>query len=197
MKKIILSAALIATGIFATAQKNTILVAGEIGYSNTEINNASGSTLTLNPKIGYQFSDRMTVGAEWTYKESDGTVSNDLVNEDAYTQNQKIGGFLRYAMPLNNTFAAYADLGVGYQYLANDLAGIEQFSADGVYADFTPALFINMKNGFGLNFNIGGIEYSGLSGTGNYDADNFSFNFGKEVGFGISKNFGAGKKASN
>ncbi|APD07618.1 hypothetical protein UJ101_02115 [Flavobacteriaceae bacterium UJ101] len=196
MKKIILSAALIATGIFATAQKNTILVAGEVGYSDTEINNADGSTLTLNPKIGYQFTDHLTLGAEWSYKESDGTVSNNTVNADAYEQNQKIGGFLRYSMPLNNTFSVFADLGVGYQYLANDLAGIEQYSADGLYTDLVPALFINMRNGFGLNFNIGGIEYSNLSGT-NYDADNFNFNFGKEVGFGISKNFGAGKKASN
>ncbi len=197
MKKIIISAALIATGIFASAQKNTILVAGEVGYSDTEINNVSGSSLTLNPKIGYQFSDRMTAGVEWAFQEADGTVSADGISEDTYTQNQKLGGFLRYAMPLSNTFAAYADLGVGYQYAAVDYSGIEQFSADGVYADLTPALFINMKNGFGLNFNIGGIEYSGLSGTGDYDADNFSFNFGKEVGFGISKNFGAGKKASN
>ncbi len=29
---------------------------------------------------------------------------------------------------------------------------------------------------------------------GNYNANNFSFNFGKEVGFEISKNFGLVKK---
>ncbi|MFV0529907.1 MAG: outer membrane beta-barrel protein [Flavobacteriales bacterium] len=194
MKKIILSAALIATGIFATAQKNTILVAGEVGYSNTKTDwsgtSTSTSTLTANPKIGYQFSDRMTVGAEWKYTESDSDVAT-------FSHSQKIGGFLRYAVPLSNTFAAYADLGAGYQY-----TGVGATSGKGFYADLVPALFINVKNGFGLNFNIGGIGYSKLNhttkgSTVDYDTNDFNFSFGKSIGFGISKNFGAGKVASN
>ena len=199
MKKIVLSAALIATGIFATAQKNTILVAGEVGYatSNEKTSGYDYDTdqLTLNPKIGYQFNDHMTIGAEWNFQEG----TTDTAAGEAYDQDQKIGGFLRYSMPLNNTFSAFADLGTGYQYVANNLNGVEQSAADGIYASLTPALFINMKNGFGLNFNIGGIEYSNLSEKAGYssqDNDDFSFNFGKEVGFGISKNFGTPKSKS-
>ena len=64
--------------------------------------------------------------------------------------------------------------------------------ADGFYTGITPALFINMKKGFGLNFSIGGLGYETLnydiSGS-DVDYSKFFVNFGKTVNIGISKNF--------
>ncbi|MOA63696.1 hypothetical protein D3C78_1895110 [compost metagenome] len=59
-----------------------------------------------------------------------------------------------------------------------------------MYASLTPALFINMKRGFGLNFSIGGINYDNLDGKNDPKQDHFGFNFGKTLNIGISKNFG-------
>ena len=63
--------------------------------------------------------------------------------------------------------------------------------SNGFYAGITPALFINMKNSFGLNFSIGGIQYSSLKSdtTPSVKSSSFDFNFGKTVNIGISKNF--------
>ncbi|WP_238555291.1 hypothetical protein [Chryseobacterium sp. P1-3] len=101
---------------------------------------------------------------------------------------------MRYAVPLSQTFAVYGDLGAGYQNMKDTYtiaATTSERKMNGFYANFTPALFINFRNGFGLNFNIGGIRYGYLKDS---DADvtnnRFNFSFGKEVGVGISKNFG-------
>ncbi|MNU06910.1 hypothetical protein D3C72_2522710 [compost metagenome] len=59
-----------------------------------------------------------------------------------------------------------------------------------MYVGVTPALFINMKKGFGLNFSIGGLGYETLSFDNNgADYSKFYFNFGQTFNIGISKNF--------
>ena len=191
----------LATFSFANAQKGTILVGGNIGYSSEnadhEIEERKSNSFSFSPRIGYQFHDNWTVGGEFTFSSSKSEVSlpNDIVGESESKYNAfKIGAFVRYTVPLNETFSVFADLGVGFQnqrdknYI-NGLIASER-KADGMYAGIMPALFINMKKGFGLNFSIGGLGYETLSyDASNTDVRKFYFDFGKTVNIGVSKNF--------
>ncbi len=179
MKKLILSVTLLGMVATATAQKNTLLVAGNVSYEDDDTSNTK--TYEFSPKVGYQFSDHWTAGIE---------SAMGKIDADEYESNSfSLGGFVRYSQPLSEQFAVYADLGAGYQRIEEDYTDSAQFDADGFYASLTPNLFINFKNGFGLNFNIGGVGYGQFDGD-DYERSDFNVNFGKSVGFGISKNFG-------
>lgn len=195
MKKMLLILAL-AVVSFANAQKGTILVGGNVVYNSEKIDREASPLKTdafaFSPKVGYQFHDNWTAGAEFSL-ESSKNNSGDV--EGRYTA-YKVGAFVRYTMPLNETFSVFADLGAGFknQKSKGYENGLLSYThkGNGFYTGITPALFINMKKGFGLNFSIGGLGYETLNyDNGIEDIDNrkFSFNFGKTVNIGVSKNF--------
>ena len=192
MKKFLLIATL-AICSFANAQKGSILVGGNIEYTskNTDFqgDERKESEFGFSPKVGYQFNDNWTVGGEFTVASS----KDDRGMTEYKTNAFKIGAFVRYSVPLSSTFSVFADLGAGFKnqtdksYTGNTST---KAKADGMYVGITPALFINMKKGFGLNFSIGGLGYETLSYDNNGpDVNEFYFNFGKTVNIGISKNF--------
>ncbi|APD07619.1 hypothetical protein UJ101_02116 [Flavobacteriaceae bacterium UJ101] len=182
MKRLIFSALLLGTVVTVSAQKNTLLVGGNVSYEKNDSDNTR--TYDFSPKVGYQFTDHWTVGVESTM----GRFEDK--NLDQETNDFSLGGFVRYTLPLNERFAFFTDFAGGYQRSEVKNQTINN-DADGYYVSATPSLFINMKNGFGLNFNIGSIGYSQLDGDGyDYERSDFNASFGKSVGFGISKNFG-------
>ena len=193
MKKILLILAL-AMFSFANAQKGTILVGGNIDYSSEKseyrFSEDKVNSFTFSPRVGYQFNDNWTVGGELTAGSSKQEFSGDEIKINTF----KLGAFLRYSVPLNQTFSVFADLGAGFQnqkrkdYENGNLTSKNK--GDGMYVGVTPALFINMKKGFGLNFSIGGLGYETLSFDNNgADYSKFYLNFGKTASIGISKNF--------
>ena len=195
MKKMLLILAL-AMVSFANAQKGTVLVGGDISYNSEKIERAVAPTKTdafaFSPKVGYQFHENWTVGGEFSLTSSKSKIAEGEGKYTAY----KAGAFVRYTMPLNETFSVFADLGIGYQnqkdknYENGSL--VSKNDGNGIYTGVTPALFINMKKGFGLNFSIGGLGYETLNYdiSGNdVDYSKFFVNFGKTVSIGISKNF--------
>ena len=194
MKKLILTGAIALFGL-VSAQKNTLLVGGNIAYSSTKDTNDLNDSNTSNkfefsPTIGYQFADHWTAGVNAFW-------GSDKIS-DVYKKNtDKIGAFVRYAQPFNETFAIYGDLGVGYQGQKTTQTLLDQdivTKVNGMYVQFTPALFINFKNSFGLNFNIGGIGYNNLNDkNSDLKTSTFDFSFGKSINVGISKNFKLGK----
>jgi hypothetical protein len=195
MKKMLVVLAL-AMVSFANAQKGSVLVMGSIEYNSQNVSNSGSETkenyFGFSPKVGYQFHENWTAGIEAGF----GTAKTEFGRAEDKTNDFSLGGFLRYSKPLNQTFSAYADLGVGYQnakhtITGTPLAGINK--GDGFYVDVTPAIFINVNKGFGLNFNIGGLGYNtynfdGNDGNGD-NVKNFNFTFGKAFSVGISKNF--------
>lgn len=175
MKKLLLAVVLLVTTMM-NAQKGSILVGGNIGYSSEKIGDIKTEGFDFSPKAGYQFTDKWTLGVEGSilnYKES------GFESEQAY----RVGAFTRYSVPLSDLFSFYTDFGIGYEERTID-------KTKGIYSTLTPALFINMKKGFGLNFSIGGINYDNLSGKGVPREERFGFDFGKTFSIGISKNFG-------
>jgi hypothetical protein len=196
MKKFLLILAL-ATFSFANAQKGSILVGGNIEYTSKttdfQVGEAKANKFSFSPKVGYQFNDNWTVGGEFTVASS--KKDNGLVENK--TNGFRLGAFVRYSVPLSATFSVFADMGAGFQNLKDktyttvgNTTTTAKMKADGMYVGITPALFINMKKGFGLNFSIGGLGYETLSYDNNGpDVNDFYFNFGKTVNIGISKNF--------
>ncbi|MCI9846628.1 outer membrane beta-barrel protein [Flavobacterium pectinovorum] len=196
MKKIFLIAALAMISFTNAQKKGSVLVMGSFNYESQKVSN-SGSETTNNsfgfaPKVGYQFHQNWTVGIEAGVV----TDKRDFGNTEYKTNNFSLGGFLRYSKPLNQTFSAYADLGIGFQN-SKITSSTGAFSAinkgDGFYIGVTPAIFINVNKGFGLNFNIGGLGYNTLNFDGNNGngdtVKNFNVSFGQAFSVGISKNF--------
>lgn len=196
MKKTLLIIALAIFG-FANAQKGTILVSGNVGYnsqkSGNTVNEPTQNNFNFSPKVGYQYNDNWTVGVESSILNSKSTYQTAEYKSNGFS----VGGFLRYSKPLGGIFSVYADLGTGYQNVENTsfIGGFFPSTlttkANGFYAELTPALFLNINKGFGLNFNIGGLGYNTLNNTTNNGSDikNFNFSFGQAFSVGISKNF--------
>lgn len=195
MKKSLLVLALTVFS-FANAQKGTVLVLGNVGYSSQNSNSSGGSpdykSFNFSPKVGYQYNDNWTVGVE-----SSIANSKQIYISGEYKSNSfSVGGFVRYMKPIAGIFSAYADLGTGYQNSEQTQfnGGINPFASElkgnGFYVGVTPALLLNINKGFGLNFNLGSIGYSTLnySNPAN-DTQNFNFSFGQAFSIGISKNF--------
>lgn len=208
MKKLVLASAVALFG-FMNAQKGSVLVQGDISYntSKTTANTTGASSeikadiFSFNPTIGYQFTDHLTAGVKLGVSTSKQTVnynqSGGSINTESKNNAFQYGVFGRYTMPLSDLFSVYGDLDI---YANNGKVTTPNFNGSTVvYTDtktegfgvqFTPNLFINLKNSFGLNFNIGGIgyEYSKVKDYNN-KTNSFGFSFGQGVTFGISKNF--------
>jgi len=191
MKNFLLIVAL-ATFSFASAQKGTILVGGSVGFKSekTTFGNAESkiNSVDFSPKVGYQFHDSWTAGIETSF----GSSKDEQGNTEEKINTTKVGAFLRYTVPFSESFAFFTELGVGYQgqKLTETTGPISaEQKANGMYVGITPALFINMSKGFGLNFNIGGLGYNTLNVDNGPETKTFDFNLGKAFNVGISKNF--------
>jgi hypothetical protein len=181
---------LVSTGI-VNAQKGTILVMGNVSYSSDVSKNDGRDnfykTLAFNPKVGYQFNDNWTIGAETSI-----ASTRMESGETNYKWNQfSIGPFVRYTEPLGDLFSVYGDLGLGYQEYKtrnDNPSGVGRVHGDGFYTAFSPALLLNIKKGFGLNFSLGGLSYGVMKTSGTRNSK-FNLDFGKTFTIGISKNF--------
>ncbi|KAF2329620.1 outer membrane beta-barrel protein [Flavobacterium ginsenosidimutans] len=196
MKKMLLILAL-ALCSYANAQKGSVLVMGNVSYysqknSGFNLENKQNG-FGIQPKIGYQFHENWTAGIESNFINIKQTsLEGNKYKDQVYG----FGGFVRYTRPLGSIFSAYADLGIGYQNRKEtftDAVGQTYNDNNGFYAGITPAIFIDISKGFGLNFNIGGLNYTSLdtdNATGSsYRTKTFEFNFGQSFSVGLSKNF--------
>jgi hypothetical protein len=191
MKKAIIIAAL-AFVSFANAQEGSVLVAGNIGYNSQNTGNLKSNTFEFAPKVGYQFSDNMTVGLETAIGSSTDSDRVGNVITEYKVNTFKLGAFLRYSQPLAGVFSIFGDLGVGMQSAkrSNNIPFSNDVKGDGFYIGLVPAVGVDLKKGFCLNFSIGGLAYDSLKNDGASDATNtFAFTFGKQASIGISKNF--------
>jgi hypothetical protein len=192
MKKVFIVAAL-AIVSFANAQKGTVLVAGNVGYSSFKQGDYKESSFEFSPKVGYQFTDNVTLGLETavvnaTYMREVGS------NVAEYEENGfKLGAFLRYSQPLAGVFSVFGDFGIGMQSAktSNNIPFSKERKSDGFYMGVVPAIGVNLKKGFCLNFSIGGLAYDSMKEdfNGAESANTFAFTFGKQASIGISKNF--------
>jgi hypothetical protein len=196
MKKTLIILALTMFSL-ANAQEGTVLVSGNIGYYSQKSDNLGlegYNYFNFSPKVGYQYNANWTVGVESSINNS-----KSLFPMEGYSKSNgfSVGGFIRYFKPIIGSFSFYTDLGAGYQnskriYFSGGInPSTSTTKADGFYIGVTPALFLDIKKGFGLNFNIGSLGYNTMKNTTNNGSDskNFNFSFGQAISIGISKNF--------
>ncbi|WP_421825612.1 outer membrane beta-barrel protein [Larkinella sp.] len=184
MKKVVISllvSAMSVAGVYA--QKNTVLVYGSIKAESQKTSESNKvNTFGFSPAVGYQFTDNWTAGLSLS-TESWKTTTNAV---ESKTSAFAVGPFIRYAVPLSDIFALYGQFNA--DILSGKTGGI---SANGFRGTFFPAIGVNMKNGFALNFSFGGLSYASLKPKGASESTtNFKFDFGSGASFGISKNFG-------
>ncbi|WP_346237808.1 outer membrane beta-barrel protein [Niabella insulamsoli] len=194
MRKIQLSIFSFLMAVAANAQKGTVLVGGNTSFStlknqhvfiNDQFYSISRSTnFAINPFVGYQFDKNWTAGVtgslDWT-KEKYVSPMNYAGRHTSYG----FGPFVRYTHQLSDIFSLFGQL--EGQYKRTDGSDLR-----GVSSKLFPAVFINVKNGFGLNLDFGGIEYEMSSykhAPANLRSGQFGVNFGKTFNIGISKNF--------
>jgi hypothetical protein len=187
MKKILVIAAL-ALVSFANAQKGTVLVAGNVDFSSTkQIGISKSERFEFSPKVGYQFSNNLTVGLETTIS----TAKTEVFVAEDKVSTTRLGVFLRYAKPIAGAWSAFADLGVGFQSAKLTPSTGASSRSEGFYTGITPAIAVDLKKSFCLNFSIGGIGFNSLKSDAlnSVAVGTFDFNFGKSISIGLSKNF--------
>ncbi|MBZ4190021.1 outer membrane beta-barrel protein [Niabella beijingensis] len=196
MKKIVLGIFSLAVVAGANAQSGTVLVGGNVGVeTNKDAEETKTTSFNIAPFVGYQFNDNWTVGVTGGvgFAKEDPKGSDEVEKATAF----RVGPFVRYTQPISDIFSIFGQLEGGYQGLNkkteitdNNTTTSTTLKANGGYARLFPAVFINVKNGFGLNFDFGGVEFNTMKvKDADHGENNFKFNFGKTVNIGISKNF--------
>jgi hypothetical protein len=209
MKKVVF-ALFILTGIakYSSAQNGSLLVYGNANFaSSTDSFAFKSNSYSINPGIGYQFSDNWTAGINIAFGK---TKSETPLNSSATTVPSgnynttnffNFGPFLRYTYSFNSIFSLYG------QAEFNSISGTTSPYAlvSGTYkgysADLFPAIGVNIKHGFAINLSFGGIYYQSKTYTGAIyngpgsipppsSSSQFAVTFGQGATFGISKNFG-------
>ncbi|UEG49845.1 porin family protein [Ferruginibacter lapsinanis] len=190
MKKVLV-AAFALVSLTASAQKGTLLVAGNVSLETSKSpdvpNDEKSTSFDFNPTVGYQFNDNWTAGVVAEVGTTKNTSNTNVVTKYS---SFGVGPFVRYTQTLSNIFSLYGQLqGVfGTSKVGSTKVGTSTAIA------LTPAAFINLKNGFGLNFDFGGLGFSSTKPTGGSASTGFGVTFGKTMNIGIQKNFSLTKK---
>lgn len=180
MKKLLFLLLIIFVSVsFAQAQKKSILVTGS-AYFTQQRYEVGGKNINwgISPGIGYGISKDLTLGINLGYGQS-------RQSYNAQTSNFSIQPFLRYTRPLSSIFSLYGEVESGLRhYTGSNVRDQTEF-----IFSFTPAIEMNLKNNFALNFSLGGFNYTRGKSHGSSTYSLVDFNFGSGVSIGISKRF--------
>ncbi|WP_460908404.1 outer membrane beta-barrel protein [Spirosoma areae] len=183
MKKVIFGLLLTVAGMGRIqAQSNTLLVYGNVGYDSQKAGNARATdSFNFSPGVGYQWNDNWTAGLNLGIS----NASSGTAEASAFS----VGPFIRYTQPLAGPFAIYGQLNANY---LSGKAG--NTTLNGFGATLFPAIGVDLKKGFALNFTFGSLSFTSQKVEGAPESTtNFHVGFGSGAGFGISKNFGLKK----
>ena len=182
MKKVFLSLLLAGASVVGVrAQSNTLLVYGNVNVDSQKAGNTTVNSSNFSPGVGYQWDNNWTAGINLSLNNRSTTSNLTTVKSSSVA----VGPFVRYTQPLAGIFAIYG------QFNADILSG-KNYS--GFQGTIFPAIGVNLKNSFALNFTFGSLSYTTLKTDGDANPTTaFHFGFGSGAGFGISKNFGLKK----
>jgi hypothetical protein len=190
MKKILLSALLLGSAsMVANAQAGSVLVFGDVGYhSSKSASDYKTREFNINPGIGYQFDRNWTVGLVGGYNTLRERPNG--VTQWDYTNTYRLGGFVRHTMKVSRIFSLFTQLEAGYQGTeAGNTGSNASVTANGFFAKATPAVGVNIVDGFALNFGFGGLEYSNIKVSGaTKGSSSFDVTWGTQFNVGVSKN---------
>ena len=171
------------------AQKGTKLIAGSVGFRLISDKPSSDKYVYLEPKFGYQFSKTLTAGLDGAFIVRIRDNGNKIEN----TTTIQVGPFLRYTKPIAGIFSYFVDFSTGFRSITNsaDDPNFTTVKTTGLYSNIVPAIAIDLKKGFCLNFSVGGLNFKtekeNIPDSGQLTT--LEFSFGQSALFGISKNF--------
>jgi hypothetical protein len=177
--KIVFFSLLLAVGsvISVKAQRNTLLVYGNVGFDSQKAGSTTTNSYNFSPGIGYQWNDQWTGGVNLGVGSSDAGTGKSSVFS--------VGPFVRYTQPLAGIFVIYGQLNANYVSNGGDAPHFSGFNTA-----LFPAIGVNLKNGFALNFTVGSLSFNSYTfDKADNTTNSFHFGFGSGTGFGISKNF--------
>ena len=192
MKRVLVAAfALVSLSKVVNAQTGSLLVGGNFGIGSSKStatpNDIKQNTIVFSPTVGYQFNEQWTAGVVSSIQHGKYTNSSGQTSKSSVLS---VGPFIRYSTSLSPIFSLYGQ--VQGMFGSSKTDGTK--TQNSTYVNAFPAIFVNVKNGFGLNFNFGGIEYGAVKPTGSKANTSFSLTFGQSANIGISKNFSLRKK---
>jgi hypothetical protein len=217
MKKLILALLAVGSISAANAQKNTVLLYGNGTFATNKVDYFGGNDVRttawgINPGIGYQFSNHMTMGLQGGFNQTRTPYSYETAvlqsatpfnvyatginNFSTYINNSwSVGGFMRNTVYFGDIFFAYSQLDLSYIAGSNyvdGLSSITRTSYNGFAGAFYPAIGVFIHKGVALNFNVGGVAFSTTSSDDPFVSGESSFiaTFGRTVNFGVSRNIG-------
>lgn len=182
--------------ITASAQKGSVLLFGNFGGA-AAINNDVSSTMKysnfgITPGLGYQLSDRWTLGVEGTFNYSRAHATG-IQYESARQVIAGGGLFARYTVPINNLLFFYTQGEALYSVSKNFNNGFESAGGNNLNLRISPHIGINIKNGYALNIGFGSVGYN-LQRFSGISTSTFTYNFSQGFSIGLSKNFIKHKK---
>lgn len=158
-------------------QSNTLLMYGSLAIDSQNFGSANGNSYSIAPGVGYQWNNQWTAGLNLALSGSNYIDKASSVS---------VGPFIRYTQSLAGVFAIYAQLNTNY--LSGKTTGV---NFNGFQGTLFPAIGMNLKNSFALNFSFGSLSLTTQSYDGGGKAQTaFHVGFGSGASFGISKNFG-------
>src|SRR5690606_14479172 len=158
MKKILLSLAVLATGVAAQAQEGKfgfnegdILLEGSLNTNSTDDKTATLKTSEFNftPKAGYFVNDQFAIGLGLNFGSATEENYSDVTADKFTNKGSNVGFevFGRYYIADLNRFQPYAELGVGYNTLKSE--------STSVINDVTTTVEAPKYNTFGVNATLG------------------------------------------
>lgn len=145
MKKTILIFAICFTVQLAFSQikKNSWLIGGNLGFTNTSYSSRDYSSFQVSPNIGFFLWDKFSLGTRLSFLKSYDETST--IKNPALTT---IGPFVRYYfLAPEKVFNVYAQTSLEYTFI-NKIRGFQYFSVLG-----GPVIFLNPN--VALEFNLG------------------------------------------
>ena len=189
MKKLFTMALGMAFLVGVKAQPKTILVNGSVAFASTTKGEKKDVGFGLLPAIGYQFDKHWTAGIQFDFE--GGKQTTDGVKTSKNT-GFGVAPYIRYTWPISSIFAIYLEGKSGF--LNKKFEGLSP-NEKRFFINVSPSVYMDIKNGFGLNLSFGGVEYNTMTPVGStLKTKRLLMDFGQGASFGISKNFGTKKK---
>jgi hypothetical protein len=204
MKKTTLMTAFIGMTIFASAQKNSIIVLGNVGLNitatdDTTRNKSHAGIFVFNPAVGYQVSEKWAIGIVGEIQRS--SYRTEIAGTPGTVQKGNMtttggGVFGRLSLPISNMLFVAIQNELIYKTLTASGNGAGR---PGLYHEATlnviPNLGIRIKKGYAVNLSFGNLTASygkTREGSHNYGLNS---NLGRGVMFGFTKNFISHKRS--
>ena len=185
MKKLILSAAAIFAFGFANAQdtevtgakgfaNGDVFMTGSVGFSTTKNGDNKQNSFEIAPSAGMFVTENIAIGARIGYASF---KSENAIGDTADNSTLAFGVFGRYYMTPASDFSLFAQLGVDFATVDDNLADTTD---KGFAIGFAPGVSYFVSEHFALEATYGILNYTTYEQDGAADKTN-SFNVGLDL----------------